>query len=206
MNSLIRIAVAAVAISAAALFASAPADAGIGISIGVPGIGIHIGTPVHHVVVPDYYYGPGYYPPGPCDAYDYYYTGDCGYAFYDGRIFVNGEWVYGPHYYRWYNGEPLFWYRGGWYPWPGWVGVHFGWNHFEGWGWNGGHWDRGWGARHGGWHGLVRGHDVHGHDVHGHDHGHDHGRVLTTTHGSDHGNNKNKGGNKNSGGGKDHHH
>lgn len=184
MKLLIRIAVVAVAMSAAALFASAPANAGIGISIGVPGIGIHIGGPVNHVGVPGYYYGPGYYPPGPCDAYDYYYTGDCGYALYDGRIFVNGVWVDGPHYYRWYDGAPLFWYRGGWYGWPDWTGVNFGWNHFEGWGWHGGHWDRGWGAAHGGWHGLVHVHDVRTHD---HDHGHDRRDHVTSTHGTDHG-------------------
>ncbi len=203
MKSIIRIAVIAVALSAAGLFAAAPADAGIGITIGVPGVGIHIGAPGPRIGVPAYYYGPGYYPPGPCDGYDYYYDGDCGYAYYNGRIFVNGVWVDGPHYYRWYNGAPLFWYRGGWYPWPDWTGVHFGWNHFEGWGWHGGRFDRGWGAAHGGWHGAVHMHDTHGHDHdqdHGHDHGTDHGHDHSTnsSHGSGHGHGDDHGG--------DHHH
>ena len=192
MNTLVRMAAVAVAASAATLSASDAADAAgqISIGIGVPGVGIHIGPPVHRVVAPAYYYGPGYYPPGPCDAYGYYYSGDCGYAVYDGRIFVNGAWVYGPHYYRWYNGAPLFWYRGGWYLWPDWVGVSFGWNRFEGWGWHGGRWDRGWGNAHGGWHGPVHVRDAHsglGHDDHRDVHtglGHDH--VTTTTHVEEH--------------------
>ena len=119
-----------------ALVASAPADAGVS-------VGIHIGVPA-----PAYYYGPGFYPPGPCDAYNYYYTGDCGYAMYDGPIYLDGAYVTGPHYYRWYNGAPMFWYRGGWHSWNGWRGVNYGWNRYEGYGWHGGRWDRGWGRTH----------------------------------------------------------
>ena len=63
----------------------------------------------------------GFYPPGPCDAYNNYYEGDCGYAVYNGPIVLGGMSVGGPHYYRWYNGVPLFWYRGGWQAWNGWT-------------------------------------------------------------------------------------
>jgi hypothetical protein len=116
-------------------------------------VGIHIGGPGFHigVGVPAHYYGRGYYPPGPCDGYNYYYEGDCGYDVYNGQIYIDGMYVGGPHYYRWYGDRPYFWYRGGWHNWDGWHGAHFGWHHNEGWGWHGGHWDRGWGAAH--WHG-----------------------------------------------------
>ena len=101
---------------------------------------------------PAFYYGPGFYPPGPCDAYGSYYDGDCGYAVYNGPIVLGGINVGGPHYYRWYNGAPLFWYRGGWHNWNGWNRANFGWDRGEGFGWRGGHWDRGWGNAH--WHGA----------------------------------------------------
>jgi hypothetical protein len=145
MKSLFKTLVAGAVMTGAALVASAPADAGvhIGIGIGLPAVGVRVGGPA-------YYYGPGYYPPGPCDAYNSYYEGDCGYATYNGPIYLDGAYVNGPHYYRWYNGAPTFWYRGGWHNWDGWRGAHFGWDHREGWGWRGGRWDRGWG--HGGWH------------------------------------------------------
>jgi len=52
--------------------------------------GVTVGV---NVGVPSFYYGAGYYPPGPCDAYSYYYEGDCGYPVYSGRVFVNGVWV-----------------------------------------------------------------------------------------------------------------
>lgn len=136
-------AVAAAATVGGALFGAAPADAQLNIGLHV--LGGHVGVGVS---VPAYYYGPGYYPPGPCDAYDHYYQGDCGYAVYDGPIMLEGVAVGGPHYYRWLNGRPWFWYRGGWHNWDGWTRVNFGWDHGEGWGWHGGHWDRGWGNDH----------------------------------------------------------
>jgi hypothetical protein len=169
MKTFLKAAVAGVVLAGAAMFASAPAQAGVHIGIGLPGVRVGVGGPA-------YYYGPGYYPPGPCDAYTSYYEGDCGYSSYDGPIYLDGAYVTGPHYYRWYNGAPLFWYRGGWHNWDGWRGARFGWNHGEGWGWRGGRWDRGWGRDGGigihiggGWRGDHGGHD-HG----GHDHG-DHG-------------------------------
>lgn len=139
MKTLLKTLVAGAAMTGAALVASAPADAGVHIGIGV-------GIPA-----PAYYYGPGYYPPGPCDAYNSYYNGDCGYSVYNGPIYLDGAYVTGPHYYRWYNGAPWFWHRGGWHYWNGWHGARFGWDHREGWGWRGGHWNRGWGG-HGHWH------------------------------------------------------
>ncbi|HEY2033065.1 MAG TPA: hypothetical protein VGH02_05215 [Rhizomicrobium sp.] len=139
MKAYFKSTIAAAAIAVAALGISAPAEAGvhIGLSVGVPG----------------YYYGPGYYPPGPCDAYNSYYNGDCGYSVYDGPIYLDGAYVTGPHYYRWYGGEPMFWYRGGWHHWNGWRNVHnYRWNYNEGWGWHGGRWDRDYGRAH--WHAM----------------------------------------------------
>lgn len=137
MKHLWKAAMAATVLAGAVMAVSGPASArvAIGVSIGAPG----------------YYYGPGYYPPGPCDAYSYYYDGDCGYSVYSGRVFINGAWVTGPHYYRWYGGRPLFWYRGGWHDWAGWRGARWDWNHGPGWGWRDGHWNRAWGV--GGFHG-----------------------------------------------------
>jgi hypothetical protein len=116
------------------LATTAPADArvAVGIGIGVPG----------------YYYGPGYYPPGPCSAYNYYYSGYCGYPVYGGAVFVGGRWAYGPHYYRWWGGRPWFWHRGGWHYWGGWRGAHFAWN-------RGGHWGGRWAGGHATWRGHV---------------------------------------------------
>src|ERR1700761_2286673 len=124
MRNLFKTLVAGAALTGAALVASAPADAGvhIGIGIGVPAVGVRVGGPA-------YYYGPGYYPPGPCAGYNYYYAGDCGYSVYGGPIFLNGAWVTGPHYYRWWGGRPWFWNHGGWHYWGGWSGAHFAWNH-----------------------------------------------------------------------------
>ena len=150
MNSLTKTAFATVAIAGAACISSAPASAQVGIGIHVPGVHVGVG-----VGAPALYYGPGFYPPGPCDAYNYYYQGDCGYAVYDGPIVLGGVSIGGPHYYRWFNGEPMFWYRGGWHSWRGWTRVNFGWDHGEGWGWRGGHWDRGWGNAN--WHGGDHG-------------------------------------------------
>jgi len=132
---------ATAAMAGAAMLASKPANAQVHVGIGLPGVHIGVG-------VPAYYYGPGYYPPGPCDAYTSYNEGDCGYAVYNGPIVLSGVSVGGPHYYRWFNGRPLFWYRGGWHPWAGWTRINFGWNHGQGWGWHGGHWDRSWGIAH----------------------------------------------------------
>jgi hypothetical protein len=160
MKKFLKTAVAGAAMAGAALLISAPADAGVHIGIGVPAVGVRVGGPA-------YYYGPGYYPPGPCDAYNSYYNGDCGYSVYNGPIYLDGAYVSGPHYYRWYNGAPTFWYRGGWHNWNGWRGAHFGWDHREGWGWRDGRWNRGWGGGvtvHGTWHGG--GHDWHDHHWH----------------------------------------
>jgi hypothetical protein len=140
MKSLRKMTIAVAAMAVAAAMGSLPANAQVHIGIGVPGVHVGVG-----VGAPAFYYGPGYYPPGPCDGYNYYYQGDCGYAVYDGPIAVGGVSIGGPHYYRWFNGQPLFWYRGGWHNWRGWTRVNFGWDHGDGWGWRGGHWDRGWG-------------------------------------------------------------
>jgi hypothetical protein len=147
MKSLTKMAVAAASLIGAGLLASAPANAQVHIGIGIPGVHVGVG-----VGAPAFYYGPGFYPPGPCDAYNSYYAGDCGYAVYNGPIVLDGVSVVGPHYYRWYNGMPYFWYRGGWHNWNGWARVNFGWDHGEGFGWHNGHWDRNWGNAH--WHGA----------------------------------------------------
>ena len=130
---------------------TAPANAQVHIGVGIGGPDVHIGVGVGGPA-PAYYYGPGYYPPGPCDGYNYYYGGDCGYSVYDGAIVLGGVRIVGPHYYRWFNGAPYFWYRGGWQTWNGWGRANFAWDHGEGFGWRGGHWDRGWGNAH--WHGA----------------------------------------------------
>src|SRR5215472_1181929 len=106
MKSLMKVAVATASFVAGGLMAGAPANAQVGIGVGIG--------------VPAFYYGAGYYPPGPCDAYNSYYAGDCGYAVYNGPIVLDGISVGGPHYYRWYDGMPYFWYRGGWHNWDGW--------------------------------------------------------------------------------------
>jgi hypothetical protein len=149
MKPFARTFIAATAIAGGALMGSAPVNAQVHIGIGVPGVhvGVGVGTPA--------FYGPGFYPPGPCDTYNYYYQGDCGYAVYNGPVAFDGVTIGGPHYYRWYNGQPLFWYRGGWHSWRGWTRANFGWDHGEGWGWRGGHWDRGLGNAN--WHGGDRG-------------------------------------------------
>src|ERR1700758_2223937 len=87
---------ATVSLIGAGLMMSAPANAQVHVGIGLPGVhvGVGVGGPA-----PAYYYGPGYYPPGPCDAYNYYYGGDCGYSVYTGPVFIDGIAVNGPHYY-----------------------------------------------------------------------------------------------------------
>ena len=122
MKSLMKLMVATAAIAGAAVLVSEPASAQVHIGIGIPGVHIGVG-------VPAYYYGPGYYPPGPCDAYTSYYEGDCGYAVYNGPIVFGGVSVGGPHYYRWFNSRPLFWYRGGWHQWDRWHDTHWNWEH-----------------------------------------------------------------------------
>jgi hypothetical protein len=112
---------AATLIGTTALTATA-ADARvhIGIGIGVPGPGYGGG-----------YYGRGYYPPGPCASYNYYYEGNCGYDAYDDPVYVDGVWLNGPHYYRYWGGQPYVWYRGGWH--NGFRGgAHWGGGHFGG--------------------------------------------------------------------------
>lgn len=163
MRLLAKMTIAAAATVGGALWGAAPANAQVDIGVGVHLPGVHVGVGVG---APAYYYGPGYYPPGPCDGYSYYYEGDCGYAVYNGPIELEGVAIGGPHYYRWFNGRPMFWYRGGWHDWNGWTRVNFGWEHSEGWGWHGGRWDRGWGNDY--WHGGDRGREVR--DFHG-DHG-----------------------------------
>jgi len=120
MRTLLKNAAAAAAVIAASGFASSAGAAGVAVGIGV-------GVPA-----PTYYYGPGYYPPGPCVAYDYYYEGDCGYPVYNGDVAFDGVTVSGPHYYRWDGDHPSFWYRGGWHQWNGWQGSHWNWEH-RGW-------------------------------------------------------------------------
>jgi hypothetical protein len=149
MKSLMKLAVATASLMGAGLLASAPANAQVHIGVGIGGPNVHVGVGVG---APAFYYGSGFYPPGPCDAYNNYYDGDCGYAVYNGPIVLGGINVGGPHYYRWYNGVPLFWYRGGWQNWNGWNRANFAWDRGEGFGWRGGHWDRGWGNAH--WHGA----------------------------------------------------
>src|SRR5580698_4498122 len=117
MKSLMKLAVAAAALMGAGVVATAPASAQVHIGVGIGGPGVHVGVGVG---APAFYYGPGFYPPGPCDAYDRYYEGDCGYSVYNGAIVLGGARIDGPHYYRWYNGVPYFWYRGGWQTWRGW--------------------------------------------------------------------------------------
>src|SRR6476659_9948765 len=111
MNRTCRMLTATLTVAAASFALQGTALAGVT-------VGVNVG-------VPSFYYGAGYYPPGPCDAYSYYYEGDCGYPVFSGRVFVNGVWVTGPHYYRWYNGRPLFWHRGGWHYWNGWHGARW---------------------------------------------------------------------------------
>jgi hypothetical protein len=136
-----------------AMAVSAPASAQVHIGVGIGGPDVHVGVGIGGPA-PAYYYGPGYYPPGPCDGYTSYYAGDCGYSVYEGPIVLGGISVGGPHYYRWYDGRPYFWYRGGWQVWNGWDRSHFAWNRGEGFGWRNGHWDRGWGNAH--WRGAER--------------------------------------------------
>ena len=144
MKSLTKLSVAAAAFAAGAvLCAAAPADAQIGISVNVPGVHIGVGVPA-----PAWYYGAGFYPPGPCDAYNAYYQGDCGYPVYSGPVLIDGVWVQGVHYYRWWGGHPVFWYRGGWHEWAGWHNANFAWEQRDGWGWHDGHFDRAWGRDH----------------------------------------------------------
>jgi len=171
MKILTKMAVAAAGMAAGVmLMCGAPANAQVHFGVTVPGVdvGVAVGGPAH-------VYGPGYYPPGPCDAYDSYYEGDCGYAVYNGPVVLEGVAVGGPHYYRWYGGQPWFWHRGGWHVWNGWTRANFGWDRGEGWGWHGGHWDRGWGNDH--WRGGDRVprayYEDRGHHEH-HDRGDDH--------------------------------
>jgi hypothetical protein len=83
---------------------------GVGVGVHVGGVGVGVG-----VSAPGYYYNEGYYPPGTCAGYNYYYDGDCGYAVYTGDVVIDGQTVNGPHYYRWNNDHPDFWYHGGWH-------------------------------------------------------------------------------------------
>jgi len=117
MRNLIKVLAAGTALTA---LASMPAGAQVSVGIGV-------GAPA-----PSYYYGTGYYPPGPCDSYNYYYAGDCGYPVYSGDVMFDGAVVSGPHYYRWDNDHPSFWYRGSWHSWDNWHNSNYHWEH-RGW-------------------------------------------------------------------------
>jgi hypothetical protein len=96
----------------------------VGVGVGPVGVGVGVGGPA-----PAYYYGSGYYPPGPCASYNYYYNGDCGYPVYSGDVDFDGVVVTGPHYYRWDGDHPSFWYRGGWHTWNDWNRNHWNWEH-----------------------------------------------------------------------------
>jgi hypothetical protein len=127
MHTYLKAAAVAVVIGGAVGFAM-PSDAQVGVGVRVGGV--HLGV---HTPAPAYYYGPGYYPPGPCGSYNYYYNGDCGYPVYTGDVAFGGVTVGGPHYYRWNNNRPEFWYRGGWHnDWNGWRGRNYRWEH-RGW-------------------------------------------------------------------------
>ena len=141
MKSVLKMTAAAIAVAAIAAPA-AHAQVGVGVHVGGVGVGVGVGA------TPAYYYNEGYYPPGPCDAYDHYYDGDCGYPVYSGDIDFDGTVVSGPHYYRWNGDHPSFWYRGGWHDWDNWHNTSYNWEHHAGWGWHDGRWDRDWGRTH----------------------------------------------------------
>lgn len=129
MKNIAKLALGAALLAGTALTATiattAPAAARVSIGIG-------IGAPIY----------PGYYPPGPCYDYDYYYNGDCGYPVYYDPVYIGGYWYSGPHYYRYYNGRPWVWNRGHWY-----ASYRGGWSGHSG---HGGSWGHG-GSHHGGW-------------------------------------------------------
>ena len=112
-----RAALGALMMAGAALAASTPANAGVSVGIG-------IGIPAPGYYRYEGYYGPGYYPPGPCARYSYYYTGNCGYPAWTGPVYVGGVWYNGPHYYRYWGGRPWVWWHGGW---RGYYGGWAGW-------------------------------------------------------------------------------
>jgi hypothetical protein len=143
MKSLLKMTAAAMLLAGAAT--AAQAQVGVGVHVGGVGVGVGVGA------APAYYYGQGYYPPGPCDAYTAYQDGDCGYPVYTGDVDFDGVVVSGPHYYRWNGDRPNFWYRGGWHEWNGWHNTRYDWDHREGWGWHDNHWDRDYGRTHD-WH------------------------------------------------------
>lgn len=143
MKSILKMTSAAILLAGAATAAQAQVSAGV--HIGGVGIGVGVGP------APAYYYNQGYYPPGPCDAYTTYEQADCGYPVYTGDIDFDGTVVRGPHYYRWYDNQPHFWYRGGWHDWNGWHNTSYNWEHHEGYGWHNGRWDRDYGRSHD-WH------------------------------------------------------
>ncbi|MGD0866602.1 MAG: hypothetical protein ABSA49_13700 [Rhizomicrobium sp.] len=120
----------AVAAVGASLAFGAPAFAQgvhVGVGVGPVGVGVGVGGPA-----PAYYYNEGFYPPGPCANYNYYYNGDCGYPVYSGDVDFDGAVVTGPHYYRWAGDHPEFWYRGGWHQWDRWHDTRWNWEH-RGW-------------------------------------------------------------------------
>ena len=123
-------ATAAAALVGASLTFMAPAMAQgvhVGVGVGGVGVGVGVGGPA-----PGYYYNDGFYPPGPCASYNYYYDGDCGYPVYSGDVDFDGTVVTGPHYYRWNADHPEFWYRGGWHQWNHWHDTRWNWEH-RGW-------------------------------------------------------------------------
>jgi hypothetical protein len=116
---------AAIAVIGAALAFGTAANAGVSVGVGVGPVGVGVGVGP----APAYYYGEGYYPPGPCASYNTYYNGDCGYPVYNGDVDFEGVAVSGPHYYRWDGDHPSFWYRGGWHQWNNWHGSNWNWDH-----------------------------------------------------------------------------
>ena len=111
-------------IAGGAAFATSANAQGVGVGVHVGGVGVGVG-----VGAPAYYYNEGYYPPGTCAGYNYYYDGDCGYPVYTGDVVIDGTVVSGPHYYRWNNDHPDFWYRGGWHNWDDWHRTNYRWDH-----------------------------------------------------------------------------
>ena len=91
MKSWITMAALTATLMGGAMAVSAPASAQVHIGIGVPGVHVGVG-----VGAPAFYYGQGFYPPGPCDGYNSYYEGDCGYSVYNGPVILGGISVGGP--------------------------------------------------------------------------------------------------------------
>lgn len=144
MKRFSKAALTALLLAGAAVFSSAPAraDWGIGFSFGTD----------------DTYYG------DPCDYYDYYDAAPpwglppdyCEYPVYFGEVYWGDTWYRGPIYYRWANGQRMYWINGGWrrHQWHGGGHPRIQWHDRGGWsrGYGHGYHDRGVGYRDGGGH------------------------------------------------------